>query len=329
MQSVFKNFIITFCVSLIIFSVIAFFIVGVVRDKLIPENPYPDDPIEDNAEDEINSGTTPSSKPKDEINASKFTVLLIGDDYQPDILDDYESDGITVNGFAVHPRKIMTDTLILVNIDGTTKTASFCPLPNNLRISYKGGYIGLGELYGDEGIEYLLEAVTGVTGVSVDYYVHTSMNSLASMIDELGGVNYTVPVDMYYKDESQELEINLTKGQQTLDGGSAVNLLRYTSYNNGNSQRMVIGVDFLRALVSKLIGYNTLDALTTLYTSLSKYVDTDFSVDDAAKHFSTLIVYPEFSVNDMTYPASAVSYGGYDYLEPQISEAVSLFGRWK
>lgn len=72
--------------------------------------------------------------------------------------------------------------------------------------------------------------------------------NLTKVIDIIGGISYMVPTDMTYNDESQDLSISLKKGQQTLSGDKALQMLRYCSYSDGNISRMSLGVDFIKAI---------------------------------------------------------------------------------
>lgn len=328
MLSGFKNFAITFCIALIIFSVIAFFIVDVAKDNLIPvsgdvsaENPEIVDP----------SVTDESGNPVVDPDES-FTVLLIGTDYQPDVLNDYDVSGYSADGlgFPIRPRKVMTDTLILVHVNGTTRTIQCCSLPCNLRTSVGGGYASINTLYANYGIDTLLSTVCSLTGVDVDYYALADLSGFAAVIDSIGGLVYNVPVDMYYIDESQSLEIDLKRGEINLDGENALKMLRYTSYSNGNSSRMALGLEFLRTLITKLSDYSTLETASALYTSLSSLVQTNFTLDDLAKHIGVLTQYQSYSFADnLTYPATSLSEEGEDFLDPALSTAIDTFFTWR
>ena len=45
----------------------------------------------------------------------------------------------------------------------------------------------------------------------------------------MGGVRFHVPMDMSYSDPSQDLEINLTAGEQTLSGQQSMWVVRFRS----------------------------------------------------------------------------------------------------
>ena len=55
------------------------------------------------------------------------------------------------------------------------------------------------------------------------------------MVDEIGGVEFDVPINMNYDDSSQNLSIHLKKGLQKLNGEQAEGLVRFRKNNNGTS----------------------------------------------------------------------------------------------
>ena len=67
------------------------------------------------------------------------------------------------------------------------------------------------------------------------YYVVISNNALVQLVDEIGGVEFDVPIDMNYDDSTQDLAIHLKKGVQKLNGEQAEGLVRFRKNNNGTS----------------------------------------------------------------------------------------------
>ena len=69
----------------------------------------------------------------------------------------------------------------------------------------------------------------------LDMTTITSELTNANKINEIGGVEFDVPIDMEYDDVTQDLYIHLDKGYQKLDGEQAEQLVRFRKNNNGTS----------------------------------------------------------------------------------------------
>lgn len=347
MLSAIKNFTITFVVSAIIFGVIAYFVSDAVEAGIFAGEPpssgdetdvqtggdVTDRPFVYVTDANGNAVTDESGNPvtdfiddpvPDDVKGNSFNILLVGTDHQPDVLNDYDLTSVNENikGFKMRERTVNVDTIILVRVDKEKQAFVFMPIPTNTQIYIDGGNTTLSEAYSKHGLDFLCRKVRALTGLNIDYHVSMSIPKLTAAIDSIGGVSYMVPVDMHYIDETQSLEINLKKGQQTLDGKKALDLLRYSSYSDGNVSRMAIGVDFLKALLDKMTAPGYFDRAQSIYNSVVGYADTNFTLDDLLKNVDLLFSYSKYSKIDVTYPGVSKTEGGTYYFIPSYSEAI-------
>ncbi len=351
MSSVIRNFIVTFCVSLLIFGLLSYAIVSSV------DNVFSSAEDETTAQDTSPSGETeetPGSETGVETDAEgniiepetdaegniiepettegrEITLLLVGTDYQPNILNDYDFAEINKGrtGFPLKAREVSADSVMLIKIDETAKEFVFSVLPADMKVQADGGDVRLGSLYSLKGIHYMRNKVTAMTGLTIDFYAVVSIPGFTAVIDELGGINMTVPVDMNYADESQQLTIRLNKGAQTLSGTDAVNMLRYKLYSNGDTSRRAMAVTFARALLRKMTVPAFMTQSAELYSSLSKYIETDFTLNDLSLYLDLIFLYPEFTSTEINYPGTAGSFDGNTYFEPDLSSAISLYRKYR
>ena len=341
MSSVIKNFLVTFFLSLVIFGLLAYGIIqGVGKifsgDQPGGETDSPGTGISAGRETTESTGAD-SLKPLETIindkgesivvepeeeQSDRFSILLVGTDYQPDVHADYDLSeyNASIVGFGVKPRKINADAMVLVRFDQKSKTIAFLPLPAKMRVSVGGIYTDLSAVYQSKGIEYLCEEVKGLTGIRPDYYAVADIPQMAAIIDELGGVNFTVPVNMYYEDPSEELEIRINRGSQTLDGETAVKMLRYVSYADGDDSRRALIVSFLEAVLNTYTEASFMTKASSTYTALSLLAETNFTAEALAEHLELIFSYSSLEKKELTYPVQSMG----DYLEPKISEAIRL-----
>ena len=138
----------------------------------------------------------------------------------------------------------LTDTIIVGTYDPQKQTASLLSIPRDTfvgkDIKTGGGMDKINALY-QKSPEKTLEAVNNITGLDIEYYMVIDNQALIKLVDVIGGVEFDVPIDMVYDDDSQDLHINLKKGLQTLDGDKAEQLLRYRHGNLDKKTGKYIG----------------------------------------------------------------------------------------
>lgn len=144
------------------------------------------------------------------------------------------------------------DSINLVSIDADTGVPVMVSLPRNLqnvpfpedspmRTVYPYGYncgsecllnavhtaaSDRSDLYPkskDPGLDATLEAVEGVTGLKINYYVLVNMKGFSSLVDATGGVEMDIkePIAMFGKDDAWK-QVYIQPGKQKLNGKEAL-----------------------------------------------------------------------------------------------------------
>lgn len=176
------------------------------------------------------------------------------------------------------------------------------------------------------GLGFLKTWVENNTGTEIDYVFRVNFDAFEYLIDSIGGVEYNIPIRMYYNDSSQDLYIDLQPGLQKLDGKQAEGLVRYRStYVNGDIGRVEQQQAFIKELIKQLGNKDTIFGNMTSYiTTFFKYVYTDMSITDAVK-FAT--VFKNFNTDNVvtyTLPGDVGSLygisGGYVMNDAEASE---------
>jgi LCP family protein required for cell wall assembly len=143
-----------------------------------------------------------------------------------------------------------TDTIIVANYDPSTRQISMLNVPRDTKPGSKASYkvnscysISLNKSVRSTGkatpdskrkaVEYTAQAVSNLTGISIDYYAYIEIDTIKQIVDKLGGVYFDVPADIKYTDPTQNLYINLKKGYQLLDGNKAEQLMRFRKPQGG------------------------------------------------------------------------------------------------
>lgn len=141
------------------------------------------------------------------------------------------------------------------------------------------------------GDELLLETVTDLTGVSIDYYAKVDTSGFREVVDLLGGVDFYVPMRLKYTDPVQGLYIDLEEGMQHLDGDKAEQLVRfrkpdkgYPGYPRSDYQRTEVQRDFIKAMIEQKFNASLIPKAPELYATLSQYITTNFTAADMLKY---------------------------------------------
>ncbi|MEF2966105.1 LCP family protein [Paenibacillus sp. M1] len=130
-----------------------------------------------------------------------------------------------------------------------------------------------------------MKAVSDLLGIPIQYYVYTDFQGFIELVDAVGGVDFYVEKDMHYtsKADNHEYDIDLKKGQQHLDGETALQYVRFrhdamSDYTRTERQR-----NFLKAVAEKLISTTSIMNLPSILEKVNPYIDTNLSINDMWK----------------------------------------------
>lgn len=202
----------------------------------------------------------------------------------------------TIDFLAIGESGNMTDTIIICSYNPKEQTATMLSVPrdtfigdnkSNASTSHK---INCVYNIKKDPME-TVKAVNKVTGLNLKYYVFVDTKALISLVDAIGGVEFDVPINMDYDDDSKQnnLHIHLKKGMQTIDGNKAEQLLRFRHNNNGTSYpteygdndlgRMKTQREFIKATINQTLKANNIFKLTEILEIANKYTKTNLPID--------------------------------------------------
>ncbi len=333
-MSAFRTFLITFIASLLIFGVFAAVISGLLSDALNSLiNGTPD------SEGKGQDGTSVDDKySADDIGGSTFNMLFIGTDYQGELLNDYDPalkelyPSLTQNtidydrGLSPYNyRRISADAIMLVRVNKEDARVSYTYLPSNMQVTIGGVEMLLGDVWHDHGITYFEELVQSLTGWSIDYYLIASVDAFAAALDEIDGIRYDVPCDMYYSDPAQNLDISLSKGNQKLSGEEVVDLLRFDNYPDASQSRAKTTMGVARAIAEKATNIIYLNRALSMYDTILQSIHTNFTYDVLRENLALIFSYSEFTISELSYPGSYTEFEGSTYFIPSVAQALKTF----
>jgi len=144
-----------------------------------------------------------------------------------------------------------TDVMMVAAFNPVSKTATVVSIPRDSDLNVDGykrhkanGYYAAFYMYGKNSEKLDKEKLPGYArdetrlllsrffGVKIDYTAVIDFQGFVDVVDALGGVTVTVDKNMRYVDNADGTDINLTKGEQKLDGEQALGFVRYRKSNS-------------------------------------------------------------------------------------------------
>jgi polyisoprenyl-teichoic acid--peptidoglycan teichoic acid transferase len=185
--------------------------------------------------------------------------------------------------------RLRSDAMLLFSADQESGKIAILQIPRDTRalIAGKGTFEKINSAYaygvGDKRFPANLRAlktVEGLLGVQIHYTVVVDLQGFTDIISEIGGVTINVPLAMDYDDPDQNLHIHLKPGVQKLDGGKALEFVRWrhnndgTGYPDGDLGRIRTQQQFLRTVLDELFKPANLPRLPGLAVTIARHVDT-------------------------------------------------------
>lgn len=223
-----------------------------VEEDSEPDKEEP--PVQEEESDDVEV-MTPSEEPRSYADGI-YNILICGTDN-----DGYKS-----------------DTIILANLNTNDHSVSLLSIPRDTLIYCDYPIPKINAAYTAGGVENLKAHLAKLLGFPVDGYVVVDLEAFVEIVDLVGGVEFDVPVDMFYNDPTQDLYINLQKGMQLLDGEHAMQMVRYRNYNAADLKRISVQQDFLRALAKKCLSIGSLTKIREYAEIVVNYVKTDLTL---------------------------------------------------
>lgn len=221
------------------------------------------------------------------------------------------------------------DTIMVGSYDVKNNKISVISIPRDTLVDVSRTVKKINGAYGAGGVEQLMDELTPILGFRPDHYIKVDIKGFEEVVDELGGVSYYVPCDMYHNDGAGFI-IDLKEGTQWLDGDKAIQLVRYRGYANADLGRIQTQQKFLQQIAKQVLSVSSVTKVNEFARILSKYFDTDLSITELA-YFGTAALSLDFS-GDVTFATlpgdGTASYKGINwYYQLYPEECLEIINR--
>lgn len=170
------------------------------------------------------------------------------------------------------------DTIIVATVDLKNKAVYALSIPRDTRAEIPGHRtFKINAAYSWGGLSTAKQAVENLLGITIDRVVLVHLEGFKRIVDLLGGVEVDIEKDMHYVDRKQGLYIHLKKGYRLLDGEKAMQYVRFRHDPLGDLGRIQRQQKFLKALASKMFGWQEIDKLPELTRQIMEQIETDMT----------------------------------------------------
>lgn len=231
-----------------------------------------------------------------------LTFLLTG-------VDDRSGSGGTLN----------TDVLMPVIYEPVRKKLSILSIPRDMKIAsgglgtHKANYYYAYYYSHNKGEELskTREFYGDLLQMEFDHMILVNFEAFRGIVDELGGLEINVPMDMRYVDNADGTDINLKKGLQHLSGKEVLDFVRYRKSNRGTAESSDLSrnerqQEVLNLILDKLDSVSGIAKWGEIIEILGDNIRTDIDKDQLR---SWILNYPS--------------------MKPALSEFITLQSNWK
>lgn len=214
----------------------------------------------------------------------------------------------------------LTDVIMLISFHTDDGTLTILQIPRDTFVDYGGNNYKINSMYAtyynrSEAENRALDAARSVADtleqtlcVKIHYATVMDLDGFAAIVDAIGGVEMNVPYRLEYHDSKQGLDIDLYPGQQTLNGKTAEQFVRFRSgfanadIGRGNAQKM-----FMTAFISSFKKNLKVSALRDIATAVSESLDTELTVNDMVYFAKSALSLDLSGVTMLTLPGAPVT----------------------
>ncbi len=211
-----------------------------------------------------------------------------------------------------------TDTMMLLSIDSKTNTAFILSIPRDSRVKIRGrqGMDKINHAHAYGGVDLALKTTKDLLQIPIHHYVRVDYQALFKTIDDIGGVEIDVPMNMKYSDPraTPPLKIDLKKGKQILDGQKSMEYLRFRKgYANQDLGRINAQQEFVQAVLEKVISPASIIRVPQYIETLFMYVDTDMTKKDMLELAKLGLSIKPVEIQKSVVPGDSANISGISY----------------
>jgi len=213
------------------------------------------------------------------------------------------------------------DTIVFLSISPKTKDVLILSIPRDTRVEIPGrGMDKVNHAYAFGGEKLISKTVSSFLDLPIHFYAVADFNGFVNIIDELGGVEIDIEKEMHYVDKAGGVEINLYPGNQILDGGKALQYIRFRHDKLGDLGRIKRQQKLALAVIKKMMNFDSITKIPQISEGMKGYIETNIKVQDAIALANLFRGVDQEKFKVETVQGKPVYIEGISYLEPDLEE---------
>ena len=133
----------------------------------------------------------------------------------------------------------------------------------------------------ENGDQALIDTIKTTLSVPIHYYAKMDLTAVKEIVDNVGGIDFEVPMDMVYDDPYQDLHINLKKGVHTLNGEGVCQLLQFRrGYPEGDLSRIQLHQQFIKEFIRQKLNKDYIDKAPEIFKVISGNIKTNYPISN-------------------------------------------------
>ena len=227
-----------------------------------------------------------------------------------------KKENISVLFAGVDKDGLRTDSIIYAKYDTVNNQLYMMSIPrdtytNNPLATYKINSIYYGGKYTQE----FVEEVENMLDVTIDYYAIINLNTLPSVIQEIGGITITLDEEIWkLNKKTGEWYFVFPKGKQTLNAKQVETLVRNRDYADGDISRGKMQRKIISALLENLISPKNILKLPKIANVILENTNTNLTLREAMLYVSEIreinikdIISVGMPIEDIAYVVNGTS----------------------
>ncbi|QSX09586.1 LCP family protein [Alkalibacter rhizosphaerae] len=219
-----------------------------------------------------------------------------------------------------------SDIMVVARMDLDQNTVKILSIPRDtyvyLPVREEFDRVSSAYAYGSRnnaGPKAAMEAVEGfLEGPALDHYFAIKMDPVPAIVDDLGGLKLDVEVDMVDPD----YDVELKKGEQTVDGKQALLYLQWRDTPGGDIDRVFRVQHFLASLYGQLKEKGQIVEAMRIALRYRDGIETDLSTKQLLALAAYMKQLPEGAISYFTLSGRSKTINGKSVWVPDDNEEV-------
>ena len=223
-----------------------------------------------------------------------------------------------------------TDTMMVFSVDPKTKTGFILSIPRDTKVKVEDYNGRINSAYSLGGIDFTIKAVKSLLNIPIHHFMEVDYQALSKTVDDIGGVEVDVPMDMIYDDPYAKppLHIELKQGLQILDGEKSMQFLRFRhGYADQDLGRIKSQQAFMNSVIKKVLSAESIKQIPNYIDTFYTYVKTDMSLTEVFQTASKFIDIKPYNIKRETLVGDAKLLHGVAYYihdEEKMKEQIDI-----